>query len=368
MPLDPSQYDQIELSAKKDTSNRIIEAFQPEAFNMLGYPTKISSLSELWKFSDVMHETGFEGIINLFLKNLTKDEFELLKKITQLTTDLQKKNNSKIQIPRSALLWAIITLRHLQIIYGKKKINILEIGPGSGYLGCLCGMVGYRYYSMDVAQAFYIHQSNLLEEMFSSKFIDLATSNYNLKNIEPLDKYDLIHIPWWKFVSNNPEEINIDVDCIVCVDVYSEMHPMASRYLSRQSKTWLSKTDKEEKFLYIQGTGNQFKNKFHDILAELNIVDMKLAFSDKMDLPEKYAPHDMFYFLQPKINIINSLIPKKNIKNRILEGRNQIFNKTSITEKDINEYYKTVVKNSKNFNTDDEEFWNFCNGSYWKWY
>ena len=95
MPLDPSQYDQIELSAKKDTSNRIIEAFQPEAFNMLGYPTKISSLSELWKFSDVMHETGFEGIINLFLKNLTKDEFELLKKITQLTTDLQKKTTAR---------------------------------------------------------------------------------------------------------------------------------------------------------------------------------------------------------------------------------------------------------------------------------
>ena len=48
-------------------------------------------------------------------------------------------------------------------IYQFAKTNIynsLEIGPGSGYLGALIMQQGWKYYSTEVTQAFYLYQNH----------------------------------------------------------------------------------------------------------------------------------------------------------------------------------------------------------------
>ena len=45
-------------------------------------------------------------------------------------------------------------------------IRILEIGPGSGYLGLLLANDGHQYFAMDAAQAFYLYQKKLWSDVY----------------------------------------------------------------------------------------------------------------------------------------------------------------------------------------------------------
>ena len=46
------EYDDFEKSACKILPNRIIEAFKPEAFQIVGYPISVNDESELYKYVD----------------------------------------------------------------------------------------------------------------------------------------------------------------------------------------------------------------------------------------------------------------------------------------------------------------------------
>ncbi len=106
--LEVNQYDELEQKAIRRYPNRIIEAFQPEAFKHVGYPTKIDSYSSLYRYADVMHECGFEGIVDLFLKGLSKEEFELVKEITKNVMELTLSGMEKCVITRASLVYSLI--------------------------------------------------------------------------------------------------------------------------------------------------------------------------------------------------------------------------------------------------------------------
>ena len=52
-------YNQAERAGRATVSNRVIEAFSLEVFETLGYPCRIDSESELWRYHDVMQEGRF---------------------------------------------------------------------------------------------------------------------------------------------------------------------------------------------------------------------------------------------------------------------------------------------------------------------
>ena len=79
--------------------NRFLEAFSPEVFNAVGYPTPVQSKKQLWRYVDVMHETGFPGILDLFLGALTNEEFELFKLVVKKPLLLVKKPMGKLWCP-----------------------------------------------------------------------------------------------------------------------------------------------------------------------------------------------------------------------------------------------------------------------------
>jgi len=62
------EYDSFEQSACKILPNRVIEAFKPEAFQIVGYPISIKDELELYKYVDVMHESTFEVVIIYFYR------------------------------------------------------------------------------------------------------------------------------------------------------------------------------------------------------------------------------------------------------------------------------------------------------------
>ena len=56
MYLTVKNYDLSEKEGKKNLSNRFLQAFQPVTFDKAGYPTRIESEDEVYRFLDTMHE------------------------------------------------------------------------------------------------------------------------------------------------------------------------------------------------------------------------------------------------------------------------------------------------------------------------
>src|SRR5258708_13049038 len=82
--LDVAAYDAAESAAADGYSNRIVQAFYPEMFATLGYPSRVTRRDQLWRYVDVMHETRTRYNIDELLKGLTSEEFELFKRVTRI--------------------------------------------------------------------------------------------------------------------------------------------------------------------------------------------------------------------------------------------------------------------------------------------
>jgi len=65
-PLTVGEYDSAEQEAISELPNVIQEAFQPVAFQKVGYPTRISRESELVKYIEVLHYNRLRMITLLF--------------------------------------------------------------------------------------------------------------------------------------------------------------------------------------------------------------------------------------------------------------------------------------------------------------
>jgi hypothetical protein len=200
--LTPWEYDALEAAAIKRTPNRIVEASQTTVFDKAGYPTRISGLDEVWKFADAMQEGRTRRNYER-LDGLTEWEFELVCQITQRVERLTR-DYCGVQItPASSLLRAVLAYRALEAL-NPRPHHIIEIGPGSGYLGQMLIMSGKDYYSVENCQAFIMWQRLLFGA-------------------------EAKQIPWWHWMTEPVPPI----DLFVANHVINEMHPIALRYAIR---------------------------------------------------------------------------------------------------------------------------------------
>ena len=155
------KYNHAEREGFSTVSNRVIEAFGLEVFGTLGYPFKVNDESELWRYHDVMQEGRFEDNLRLISK-YTDHEFELITRTARQILSFSERN---FLIRNSGKHALTRSLYQYQLIMRNKPHNgplkILEIGPGSGYLGLLLANDGHQYFAMDAAQAFYLYQKKL---------------------------------------------------------------------------------------------------------------------------------------------------------------------------------------------------------------
>ena len=152
-------------------------------------------------------------------------------------------------------------------------LKILEIGPGSGYLGLLLANDGHQYFAMDAAQAFYLYQKKLWSDIYGADYFD-----YSESTSRP-DSAKVTHIPWWQFANFS---IPIpDVDVVTINHALAEMHPQAVKTIfARLYSAW---GDTDKKLVLSESLGyDYFKRKqaiYTDIRTESFTVHRSSGFT-----------------------------------------------------------------------------------------
>ena len=267
------KYNQAELVGRATVSNRAIESFSLEVFDTLGYPCRIDDESELWRYHDVMAEGRFKPNLRL-IGNYSEHEFDLVTKTAKQILGFSERhlpirNSGKHALTRS--------LHQFQLLMKHRPhdgpLRILEIGPGSGYLGMLLANDGHQYFAMDAAQAFYLYQKKLWSDIYGADYFD-----YSESSSRP-DTAKVTHMPWWQFANLS---IPIpDVDVVTINHALAEMHPQAVRTIfARLYSAW---GDTDKKLVLAESLGyDYFKRKeamFTDIRTESFTVNRSNGFT-----------------------------------------------------------------------------------------
>lgn len=176
---------------QKEFSLRLLQSYSPITFNEISFNISQIEFENLWKIVDTMQELRFKNNLNIGLNGfLTKEEFEIFRKISNFiflfSTLLGFPSTAK-----NSLTNALISYRNL-----KNKLNkntkIIEWGPGSGILGLILLLDGYKYDSVEISHSFYIYQSVLNEtfcKYFSIPYVSKKYTAYEYHNLKK-DQHD----------------------------------------------------------------------------------------------------------------------------------------------------------------------------------
>jgi len=254
-----ADYDLAEQEAISVTPNLIVQAVQPIVFNAMGYPSRVRSEAELFKYIDVMHEGGYEYEVLGLLQGLTENEFELVKRLTTSVNRFGQERFGKKRLSRASMLGGMNVLRHIRYLYGDARPRIFEIGPGNGYLGALLIDQGYPYAATDVSQAFYLYQNHFWNYISQGSVVELTHENPPEEGFEAPSPGNAVHLPWWKFMGLKPDAVP-QFDVITCNRTLSEMHPSSLGFAIKIAQAMLSGAPDEPKLpkaIVFHGWGDQ---------------------------------------------------------------------------------------------------------------
>ena len=267
------KYNQAERAGRATVPNRAIESFSLELWNTLGYPFKVDSESELWRYHDVMAEGRFKENLRL-IGSYSEHDFDL---VTRTAKQILGFSERHLPIRNSGKHALTRSLYQFQLLMKNRPhdgpLRILEIGPGSGFLGMLLANDGHQYFAMDAAQAFYLYQKKLWSDIYGSDYFD-----YSESSSRP-DTTKVTHIPWWQFANLS---IPIpDVDIVTINHALAEMHPQAVKTIfARLYSAW---GDTDKKLVLAESLGyDYFKRKqamFTDIRTENFTVNRSSGFT-----------------------------------------------------------------------------------------
>lgn len=233
-------YDLLESKACNSKANLIIAAFTPITFQNNGFRTDIESKDDLFKFIDTMHNGRFSQNLFLLGGGLTTPEFELFKQCVNISIEFTKSLGKEL-IPINSLTRAFISYRAIKSLYASlnEPIRVLEIGPGSGYLGLLCGLSGFSYSSVDVTKNLTTYQNSLWN--FANIKVKFAGDEGNYS------RYDFLQIPWWEW--SNLKTTLPEREVVVMNHVVKEMTPLSLQFSIRRF------TSLGAKFITAEGLG-----------------------------------------------------------------------------------------------------------------
>ena len=253
------RYNQAERAGRATVSNRAIESFSLEVFNAVGYPCRIEDEFELWRYHDSMQDGRFKKNLRL-IGSFSEQEFDLVTKTAKQILsfserELPIRNSGKHALTRSLYQYQLL-MKHRP---NDGPLRILEIGPGSGYLGLLLANDGHQYFAMDAAQAFYLYQKKLWSDIYGSDYFD-----YSESTSRP-DSAKVTHIPWWQFANFS---IPIpDVDVVTINHALTEMHPQAVKTIfARLYSAW---GDNEKKLVLAESWGHDYFYRKQAMLADI---------------------------------------------------------------------------------------------------
>jgi hypothetical protein len=254
----------------------MIEAFHPETFNATGYPVRVTSSVELWRYVDVMHETRTRQTVDEVLGGLTEDEFGLFRRAVEFMKDYTNATFGRVLRCENALLRAINIDRYISQF---EPQLVFEIGPGSGYLGLLQILRGVGYIACENSQAFYLLQNSLWGAAAGPRLRELAQGRMSLRDALQGDlSGTVLHVPWWKVIDLDMLSLPREVDVVTANHCLVEMQANAMRYLVRLSKQLLK--DPQSPFVF-EGWGYELHHHRGDVGEQFHKAGFALAHADE---------------------------------------------------------------------------------------
>ena len=260
------KYNQAERAGRATVSNRAIESFSLELWNAMGYPFKVDSESELWRYHDSMQDGRFKQNLRL-IGSYSDHDFDLVTKTAKQILsfserELTMRNSGKCALTRSLYQYQLLMKNRPH----DGPLRILEIGPGSGYLGLLLANDGHQYFAMDAAQAFYLYQKKLWSDIYRADYFDYSESTSRPDNAK------VTHIPWWRFANLS---IPIpDVDIVTINHALCEMHPTAVKTIfARLYAAW---GNNEKKLVLAESFGYDYFNRKETMLKDIRTASFAI--------------------------------------------------------------------------------------------
>ena len=206
-----------------------------------------------------MNEGGFKDTLRL-IGSYSDTEFELITKTAKQILSFSERHlpirsSGKHALTRSLYQYQLL----MKYRPHNGPLRILEIGPGSGYLGLLLANDGHQYFAMDAAQAFYLYQKKLWSDIYGADYFDYSESTSRL------DSAKVTHIPWWQFANLS---IPIpDVDVVTINHALTEMHPQAVKTIfARLYSAW---GDTDNKLVLAESMGYDYFKRKHATYADI---------------------------------------------------------------------------------------------------
>jgi hypothetical protein len=214
-------YNAAEQMALCRLGNRAIEASSTVIFDRIGYPTRVKSMQELWRYADTMHDGRAESHYGR-LNGFTEQEFDLVRLSIERGAQTSERLGRRV-VPVDAPLMAVISYRLIKLCLNSG--TVFELGPGSGYLGTMLQADGFDYRSTDSCQAFFLWQRQL-----------------------GLD----LQVPWWEWYDHT-RPFNVKFDVVTANHVLNELHEAALCYFIVRAERMLG----EYGFLVAEDFGDQ---------------------------------------------------------------------------------------------------------------
>lgn len=362
MLLTVERYNSLEKEGKKLLSNRFLEAFQPVTFDTLGYPCRIDSETEVFKFLDVMHDGRLGLYYNSEIYDYapTYEEFEKIKQVTKNIYCLSKDKYGRGIVVKAPMLNSINVFRKLKFLSTFEDLPVIfEMGGGTGILGALLYQAGYKYISTDIAQAFYLTQNNLWEGLCPGCVEECIDS---VENINVINSGKMTHIPYWKLWELRNSDLEADI--MVANHCLAEMHANSLRFYLSYGK-WLMRNSKYKLFIaqcpgyFHSGNNKYLLNRFDEMGYALIYSEKDFLIFCLKDKPD-ISMIDIEVLLR-KYKGAGSFPIDKNVVDSTaasFERANQnILNTKKVSFEELQDYFNSL---DENIDSPDEEFLYYC--------
>ena len=306
------QYDQMQEVALEHVGNDVAWAFTPVTFGANGYPSAVRREGHLIRYADPMKEHLSRNLSekDQFLRlyslrtRFTPDEAKLIVAIRERVASVCQSRFGRRIVPINSAVCAIGLFRVLSAI-GRcypnlnRPLSVLEVGPGSGYLGSLLIEAGFQYAAADATQAFYLWQNRLFAELAGNNFVEQALTPVG--SAPPVAK--VTHIPWWNFLTG-VFAMPLAVDVVVCEQALCEMHAWAMRYTLQAARHVLRNSD--VKAFVFSGHGHP-QNSVEDVERSFAEAGFKRILSEKVFcyVPNGHPVHATLSRLEKEIPLFN---------------------------------------------------------------
>lgn len=237
--LSIDDYTAAEKTALRELTYPAIRAFRPAAFNQVGFPTHIGEDAELHRYADIMNEMA-DREAYLSTEMYAKTEADRIQQIGNEVRVLTEQLFGRRIHPFMSLLRSVEMFRFIRFLSDRlleTPPRILEIGPGSGYLGALLLEDVQAYNAVENTQALYLWQNRLLGHLAGDDFAELATVT------GPSLAHRVCHTPYWQFAQFHEQENKPQYDLVVCDRAFGEMDHWAVQYIVELSKVLLAESD-----------------------------------------------------------------------------------------------------------------------------